>query len=151
MTIIQITMKYETIKYFKLYELVSEQVYRKYGETAWQFFDPRLLKTIVWIRKKLNKIITINTWYWNGEFNERGLRANLDSIVKNATDSNRLYLSPHIQGAAIDFDVKGMKAEEVRQWLIENKSDLPYSIRLEKDVNWVHLDVRETKEKIYIF
>jgi hypothetical protein len=43
---------------------------------------------------------------------------------------------------AVDFDVTGMKAEEVRKWIKDNQIFLPYPIRLEEDVNWVHLDVR---------
>jgi hypothetical protein len=65
----------------------------------------------------------------------------------------KIYLSGHVLGMAVDFDVKGMKAKDVRLWLIEHKSELPYKIRLEKNVNWVHLDVEDEPDnnKVYLF
>jgi hypothetical protein len=54
-------------------------------------------------------------------------------------------------GQAVDFDIEGMVAEEVRQWLIARKSFLPYPIRLEEGVSWVHLDIQDTGQKIYLF
>jgi len=138
-------------KHFKIYELVSKQVYEKYGETSWQFFDPRLLMTIDWIRERLNKSITINNWEWGGGFSQRGLRENTSEIVRDKTNRDLIYLSGHVLGMAVDFDVEGMTAQEVRDWLEENKDELPYAIRLEKDVIWVHLDVRDTGVKIYKF
>jgi len=137
--------------HFELYELVSKQVYDRYGETAWQFFDEKLLRTIDWIRETIGKPITINNWFWGGDFDERGLRCNLDPIVKGKTNNNKIYLSAHVLARAVDFDVSAMTAHEVRKWLIENKSGLPFNIRLEKDVNWVHLDTYDKGVKIYLF
>ena len=47
---------------FDIKELVSPYVYRKYGERAWAFFDPRLITTIDWFREEIDKAIYINTW-----------------------------------------------------------------------------------------
>jgi hypothetical protein len=77
-----------------------------------------------------------------GNFSQRGLRSNLSPIVKEKTSLEKLYMSAHCQGMGVDFDVKGMSAEEVRKWIVDNKIFLPHPIRLESDVNWVHLDVR---------
>ena len=52
-----------------------------------------------------------------------------------------------MQGTAVDFDVQGMSAEEVRKWIERNKVLLPYPIRLEEGVNWVHLDMRNDGSK----
>ena len=63
----------------------------------------------------------------------------------------------HVLGQGIDFDVKGMEAADVRQWLKDHKDAIPHNIRLEEKTNgevckWVHLDVRnETAEKIVPF
>ena len=62
-----------------------------------------------------------------------------------------VYVSPHILGKAFDFDVQGMTAGEVRLWLAYNKDKLPYHIRLENYVNWVHMDVEDTGHPVYIF
>lgn len=138
-------------KYFKLKELVSEQVYRKYGEMCWDFFDPRLIKTIDFLKEHYGWTITINNYLWGGEFQQRGLRCNFDSIVKNKTMENELYLSAHVRGQAVDFDVKGKSAKDVRMILIKEQESLPFNIRLEMNVNWVHLDVVDRDKKIYLF
>ena len=41
--------------YFDIQELVCRHVYEKYGNNAWQFFDNRLLETLLVIREKLGK------------------------------------------------------------------------------------------------
>lgn len=53
-----------------------------------------------------------------------------------------VYLSAHILGKAGDFDVAGMTAEEARQAIKNNANLLPYPVRLEKGVSWLHMDVR---------
>ena len=93
-----------------------------------------------------------------GEFTQRGLRDNLTPIFKSKFENNRLYLSGHVLGMAIDFDVKGMTANEVRNWLAESDYLFPCKIRLErklkgKFINWVHLDVKsqDKNPKVYLF
>ena len=56
-------------------------------------------------------------------------------------------MSAHSQGTAVDFDVKGMTALDVRNWIKVNQVLLPYPIRLEQDVAWVHLDMRNDGKK----
>uniref|UniRef100_A0A6M3LGB1 Peptidase n=1 Tax=viral metagenome TaxID=1070528 RepID=A0A6M3LGB1_9ZZZZ len=61
-------------------------------------------------------------------------------------------MSAHVLGAALDFDVEGMSSEGVRNWLYEHALELPYPIRLEMKVDWVHLDVAtEGPDKIVWF
>lgn len=128
--------------YFNIKELVCPHVYDKHREYAWNFFDPRLLDTLFVIREKIGKPIVVNNWAVGGDFSQRGLRCNICSIPKEKTALEKLYMSAHSQGMAVDFDVSGMRAEEVRKWIKDNQIFLPYPIRLEEDVNWVHLDVR---------
>jgi hypothetical protein len=110
------------------------------------------------IRKNLGKPITINNWYWNGKFSQRGLRTNVQQMFKNAFIRHVLYLSAHVLGRAVDFDVQGMKAQEVREWIVANEHLFPYKIRLEETINgkpitWVHLDTifEEKNPKVYLF
>ena len=132
-----------TIKdYFDIRELVCPHVYNKFGEYAWNFFDPRLLDTLLVIREKIGKPIYVNNWDMGGNFSQRGFRCNICPLVKEKTALEKLYITAHNQGMGVDFDVKGMSAEEVRKWIVDNKIFLPHPIRLESDVNWVHLDVR---------
>ena len=142
-------------KYFNIYELVDESVYNKYGETAWQFIDSKLMESLLVVRESLGKPMTINNWQWGGRFAERGLRHNLSDLV--ATKS-RVYLSAHMMGKAADFDVEGMEAFEVRNWIVDNANLFPHKIRLEnemrgKQINWVHLDVFDNpnNKSVYLF
>lgn len=132
-----------TIKdYFDIRELTCPHVYDKFREYAWNFFDPRLLDTLLVIREKIGKPIYVNNWDMGGNFSQRGFRCNICPLVKEKTALEKLYVTAHNQGMGVDFDVKGMSAEEVRKWIVDNKIFLPHQIRLESDVNWVHLDVR---------
>ena len=128
--------------YFSIQELVCPHVYDKFREYAWNFFDPRLLDTLLVIRENINKPIYVNNWDMGGEFSQRGYRCNICNLVKEKTALEKLYVTEHGQGMGIDFDVKGMTAEEVRRWIVANKILIPHPIRLESDVNWVHLGVR---------
>lgn len=144
-------------QYFDLEEIVREDVLIQYGRNTnllLSRFDPRLLETMVLIRKELGPI-TINDYAWGGSLDERGLRDNDGPMVKS---KGRPYLSAHVLGAAFDFDVEGMTANEVRAWLKENANRLPYKIRLERKYNghyisWVHLDVCDEPDnpKVYEF
>ncbi|MDO5341332.1 MAG: hypothetical protein Q4F69_02610 [Bacteroidia bacterium] len=136
--------------YFSIGELVCPHImgrFRGKEETAWDFLDKDLLEVILWIRRSINRPVTVNSQGLG--FTQRGMRCNLCKIVK---DKDVAYLSSHVLGSGIDFDVEGMTAEEVRRWIVANKASLPHAIRLERGVNWVHLDVRnETSERIVWF
>ena len=150
------------LEYFDVEEIVSDELMTQHGAKGNYFilshFDPRLLEVMVWIRESLNKPITINNWKWGGPFSQRGLRDNVQTLVQNNTKRNRVYLSGHVLGLAFDFDVEGMTAIEVREWLVANASLCPHPIRLErnlkgKPISWVHLDVKNDPKnsKVYLF
>lgn len=137
---------------FKLSELVCPHVLKKYPEKqAWSFLDPRALETLAVIRTEILGVpLTINTS--DGRFTQRGLRCNCCQLVKAQTNKNNPYLSAHVLGKGFDFDAKGMTAEQARQKIIAAKDKLPYSIRLEKDVTWVHFDLANySDEKVQLF
>lgn len=141
--------------YFEAYEMVDKFVFDTHGHNSWKFFSTDLLHCLLVIRKELDKPITVNDWYWNGRFTQRGLRHNLSPIVQG---KKRPYLSAHMMGKAVDFDVKGMNPNEVRKWISDNPHKFPCKIRLEnrlngKHINWVHLDIVSEKHnpKVYLF
>lgn len=166
-------------QYFELQELVCPHVFYKFGEMAWQFFDQKELILMDWIRIKLGPMF-VNNWYEqyissdyvtyirenvasgnpiivanepvpeDALFSQRGLRCNICGLNYSATQAGRIYVSPHFLGKAIDFDCQGRTAEEVRQWLIANANSIPYPIRLEKSVAWVHQDSEDPGEKVQL-
>lgn len=129
--------------YFRTEELVCPHVYNRFGERSLDFIDDRLKETIVTIREKLNRPIYINNWAWGGNKSQRGLRCNVCALVKEKTSLDKPYLSAHVLGKGVDFNVKDMPAQAVRDWLRMNQILLPYPIRVESDVTWIHIDVLE--------
>ena len=136
-------------KYFTLFELVCPHVLAKYKERAWMFLDSRLILNLDTIRERIGKPIYVN----RDGLTQRGLRCPQCQIVKDKFEAGALYMSAHTFGKAVDFDVEGMTAEEVRLWLAKNGHLLPYPIRLESGVSWVHLDVFDngTEQSVYFF
>lgn len=148
-------------EHFTIEELVCQHVLDYYiplGINPIEFFDHRLLETIVFLRgpEGLNTPFTVNNYSYPHEgetFTQRGLRCNICEIVENATKKKKPYVSAHVLAKAIDFDAKGYTAVEARKKIIALEPLLPYRIRLELNVNWVHLDVRDHNRtnKIYFF
>lgn len=152
----------EFLKFFDVREIVSEEVYevfKHYGDYYFlSRFDLRLIEHILFVRKRLSKAITINTWMWGGHLSERGLRSNVSNIVRRQTSANQPYLSGHPLAMALDYDVEGESAEEHREWLKEIQNELPHQIRLENllngdPINWVHVDMCDDPRnpKVYEF
>lgn len=122
-------MKQYIPKYFQWHELVPNAIYKDY----WLILmDVRLLMTIDAMRMHYNRPITINNWINGGKFRYRGFRP-FDCNVG-------AKFSQHKFGRAVDLDVSGISAEQVRN---DIRSGLfPEITCIEKDVNWVHIDVR---------
>jgi len=127
----------ELKKYFSIAELVCPHTLSAFGERSWQFIRTEQLETLLLLRTRiLNATMTINN-YPKGKWTQRGLRCNMCQIVYS---KKSIYLSAHVLGCGDDFDAKGFTAEQTRQKIRDNSNLLPYPIRLEKNVSWVHLD-----------
>jgi hypothetical protein len=50
------------------------------------------------------------------------------------------YLSAHVTGKGFDLSSPAMSAEEMRLKIAENVDFLPCKVRIEQDVNWLHID-----------
>ena len=126
----------ELKQYFSIKELVCPHVYSKFGETAWMFLSTPLLHTLLVIRRDiLQKPMTINN---SSNYTQRGLRCNMCQ--------NSAYLSAHVLGEGCDFTSPDVSAEDIRKLIAESEDKLPYKIRLEKDVNWVHVDCYDNSD-----
>ncbi len=131
-------------KNFKLHEIVPPELMSLPEDYLWELFDENLLKVIDRLRQDLGKPITINTWKQNGDFKFRGFRPKNCKI--GSTNS------PHKKGKGLDFDVKGMTAQEVRDYIVKNQAKYPEIRRMEKDVTWVHIDtIAKGKIPLYLF
>lgn len=135
-------------KFFKVEELVCDHTYAKWSEKSWQFLDTAFLHNLLVIRRDILQVPMICN---HDEANQRGLRCNLCELVKDKTS---VYLSSHILGKAGDFTVKGMTAQEARSRIRNNAHLLPYPLRMEGGVSWLHIDVLPQwgiTQKVYEF
>lgn len=129
-------------KYFDIRELVCPDVYKTFGEKAWQFFDLQFLEMLYITRTEINvEGMICNNWHKGGEFSQRGLRCNICQIPKDKSKKGQIYMSAHCNGAALDYDVPGKTAEFVRKRIISHSDKFPFKIRLENNVSWVHQDI----------
>lgn len=127
----------ELDKYFKLSELVCPHVLAKHGSHSWQFFDTEALRVLLILRVDVLQVpLVCNT----GRLTQRGLRCNLCELVATATAKGNLYLTPHKFGKAWDLTSPQMTAAQMRSKILAKKSHFPMPIRLELDVNWLHID-----------
>lgn len=141
----------ELSRYFDLSELVCPDVLKQYGERAWQFFDTALLHTLLVVRRDILKV----PLYANDgvSYTQRGLRCNLCESNMSKTDSRNLYMSAHSLGKAVDLVSPKMTAQQMRDIIAEKADLLPFYVRIERDVSWLHIDVYDTgnDEKITYF
>ena len=74
-------------KHFRIEELVSEKVFKKYGQKAWEFIKPEIILFLDEIREYYGKPVIVNNWLYGGELKQRGLRTNKDEIVEKKAES----------------------------------------------------------------
>jgi len=141
--------------YFRIEELVCPHTFDKFGDKSWQFLDTEMLHTLLVLRAEILCVpMVINDYIFGGKNTQRGLRCNICQLVKDKTKKNQIYLSAHCNGAGTDavFGVKtGMTAEKARQLIKEKQDLLPYNIRIEKDVIWLHFDCYDIGIKVAEF
>lgn len=133
-------------KKFKIQELVSNQVFKRYGaEFCWKFFDEDILIDLDTIREFHGESITINDWSWGGSLQQCGLRCNLDPMVKG---KSTIYCSAHCMGKAFDLHSKNNKKLYQDIQILFNQGKLKAIKRLESSAStkfqWVHIDSFQT-------
>lgn len=132
--------------HFKLEELVPANIYAARGERSIELLDWRIVYSLDCIREFLDIPLTVNTWLWQGQTQYRGFRP------PNSESSQGAPLSQHKFGRAIDFVSKKMSAEDMRQKIVQANRLFPYITYMEDEVNWVHIDCRQSdKRGIHLF
>jgi len=130
-------------KKFIIQELVSPEVYKKRGESAWCLINKDLIKTLDTLKEQFpNGTCTINDWKWGGQFKYSGLRS--------PDSSNYSISSLHTVGMAADCKFNSYDVEEVRQFIINNPDIFPYVKGIEMGTSWLHIDVRN-QDKVSLF
>lgn len=120
-------------KYFKDYELLPPEVIESAGVNALLLMDERILIALDAVRKLIGFPVIVNNWHSGGSFTQRGFR----------TEVIGAKYSQHRYGRAVDFDVQGMTAEQVRNAIAgawKTSTPLQNIRRMEADVSWVHID-----------
>jgi hypothetical protein len=124
-------------QHFEIEELVPPELMSMPEEYLWQLFNEDLLISIDRLRSALGRPITINNWKSGGKFKWRGYRTNSCKIGAKG--------SMHRIGCALDMDIKGMSAEEVRTYLKTHQNMYPEITRIERNTNWLHIDCMPRK------
>lgn len=133
-------------------EVLPKVFYEHYGVAGLQQIDERVLITLDNLSKNLEieygyKIpLTVNSWSWNGNRNQSGLRTEEFYSSKDSYIASR---SQHKYGRSCDLVSSKLTSHEIRKHIIDNKEKYPYISFLEvgplKDgsiMSWVHFDVR---------
>lgn len=125
--------------HFDLREFVDKKTYLRSGGGILKTMDKRLVPIMEKIRSLCgDRPITINNWHLGGKFQYRGYRPS-DCPVGAVRSMHKFF-------KAVDFDVEGMTAEQVRGVIRLNKTELMKLglTRIERGVNWVHIDTKDT-------
>lgn len=137
--------------HFFFHEFFSRGMWQIHDETFLRkLLDDRLVLIMERIRTGLGKTVSINTWWWaSGTSQYRGFRPHSSTV-------GALY-SQHKLGRGVDFKVKGMTANKVREYILANEAEfLSMGVtRLEDGrdaATWVHIDLAWTGlDRIYVF
>ena len=140
-------------KWFELYELLPPDEYTladyeniKENQPGWCKLDERLLITVDVIRGIIGEPLICNTWFQDGSRRFSGLRSRNCKIGAS--------MSMHKEGKAADLICRKYTGEQMRQMIVENQDKLPYPIRIESNVEWLHFDLKDMDykgNKIYFF
>ena len=126
-------------KYLDLREVIPPETWEQYKESAIKLIDSRIPIILERIRELCDsKPILINNWHIGGKFKYRGYRPSTCTVGAKK--------SMHREGKAIDFTVKNMSSEAVRNVIRKNADELLKMglTRIERDVSWVHIDFKKT-------
>jgi hypothetical protein len=127
---------------FSLQEFIDPDTYKRFGTSSVWFIDPKIVTLAQFIRERLGKPCTINNWSSGGQYQYSGFRPPKCSVGAS--------MSQHRFGRAIDLKVKGMKADEVREDIIQN-FDIYKKVGLTTIEDgafaptWCHIDIRDTE------
>lgn len=130
-------------------ELVTPEVYRDYGEKAWDLLDPRILNVIQFLGSAFGRIV-INNWHRKGGYSNSGLRTTYGSKG-----------SCHRYGMAFDLKFLDCDIKKVYNYIKAHQEELfVLGLRRVEHIDatptWLHIDSKPFPHKakygeIYFF
>lgn len=126
-------------KYFLLHEIAPSSIIKSRGIQTLELFDKDYLNAIDGFREFFDTNVYMNNYYWGGNKSNRGLRH------PNSTVGSTL--SQHKFGRAMDCNIKGLTADQIRQQILDNQE---YFLNLGWTTiedgrfapTWNHIDMR---------
>lgn len=109
-------------KYFSLQECFPNDF-----PHDWKYFDSRILISADQLREFFGPL-----WVNGNGLTQCGFRTNGSKT------------SQHRFGRGLDLHSDKYSSEEIRFYIIKNKKDFPYITFLEIDINWIHIDCRNS-------
>lgn len=129
---------------FRLEELIPKEVFEKYGEKAWWFLNPDMIKLADRIKDQFPKgSMIINNWFWGGDRNWSGFRTLY-------YDGYSPY-SQHSLGNAFDAIFTDYNVNEVRNYILNNPDEFPELRGIELGISWLHCDTRNTDKLVKFY
>lgn len=132
------------LRHFAVQELVPQSVYEAERDAAIRYVAPALQLALEDVRALLAShyagrvIMLVNTWMWCGRFRFRGYRDPDCGVGAKGGE--------HYRGTAADFDVyverRRLEPENVRRLIADHRDQVPTMTRMERGVNWVHIDCK---------
>lgn len=136
-------MKIKGIDNFIIPEFVPPEIWDTYGKYSVRFLSPGLMELAQALRNYFDRPMTINNWYFKKDrsgFQWRGYRTP-DCPVGS-------QLSRHKLGLCIDFNVRGLKDEEVQAEIKRNYEKVFRDMgvtAIEADTpTWTHVSMETT-------
>jgi hypothetical protein len=105
-------MKNKISPNFFIHEFVYPQMFKMFGDKAIRYFDKRLIDIAEALRSHYGQPVTVNNYFWGGQFSLSGLRP-----FDTATGAT---FSDHKYGRVNDFKIKNINPEEVRNEIRKN-------------------------------
>ena len=153
--IIEINAKFK--QYFDPEELVSKRVYDSFKnkDEIYDRFNIKLKAVVVYLREECFKVpFYCNNWKHYEEQLKTKTVAQLEKELGVDIMEYRGYREPeytlgakksqHREWNALDLDIKGFTAEQARLIVLRFMKNLPFPIRIERGVNWFHIDTANT-------
>ena len=123
----------KTTKDFDVRELVSKELYSRFGENITYFLNPVMVYQLRELRSYLNKSLIINNWHVGGNYNESGLRAPRSPV--GATYSRHKF------GCALDIKSPQISSAELWELLYKKHAGFAITELENKEITktWTHV------------